>query len=199
MPRTSIHTREESLEKALHLFWRQGYGATSLKDIEHALDMRPGSIYATFGSKEQLFSRALDCYAERAMAELEGVLSADPSPLGGLVDYIRMLGGLRARDETCQACMLVKILLEFSEREQTALPQVEDRLARMECRFIERLTVAQAVGEIAADADPRRLGRRLQADIIGLRTYAQRNVDDRAVRELAEDIAHDWEKLRQSN
>lgn len=197
MPRTAVHTRQESLEKALNLFWRQGFGATSLKDLERALDMRPGSIYATFGSKENLFHEALDRYAERSMAELERVMDANESPLGGLVAYIRMLGGLRDRDETCQACMLVKSLLEFGDREQAARSRVEDLLARMERRFTERLAEARAVGEIATDLDPARLGRRLQADIVGLRTYAQRDVDDRAVRELAEDIARDWERLRQ--
>jgi AcrR family transcriptional regulator len=197
MPRTAVHSRDESLEKALHLFWRQGFGATSLKDLEHTLDMRPGSIYATFGSKEDLFHEALERYAERTMAELERVMAADASPLGGIVAYLRKLGGLRDRDETCQACMLVKSLLEFGEREQAARPRVENLLARMERRFAERLAEARAAGEIAADLDPKRLGRRLQSDVIGLRTYAQRDVDKQAVRDLAEDIARDWERLRQ--
>lgn len=197
MPRTAVHTRQESLEKALHLFWRQGFGATSLKDLEQSLDMRPGSIYATFGSKGNLFLEALDRYAERSMAELERVMAAESSPLGGLVAYIRMLGGLRDRDESCQACLLVKSLLEFGEREQVARPRVEALLARMERRFTERLREARTAGEIAADLDPRRLGRRLQADIIGLRTFAERDVEDHAVHELAEDIARDWERLRQ--
>ncbi|MEX0607184.1 MAG: TetR/AcrR family transcriptional regulator [Halofilum sp. (in: g-proteobacteria)] len=195
MPRTAVHTRQESLEKALELFWRQGFGATSLKDLEGALDMRPGSIYATFGSKENLFREALDRYAERAMAELERVMAAEKSPLGGLVAYVRLLGGVR--DQTCQACMLVKSLLEFGEREQAARPRVEALLARMERRFSERLAEARSVGEISADLDPERLGRRLQVDVIGLRTYAQRDVDDRAIRELVEDIAREWERLRQ--
>lgn len=197
MPRTAVHTREESLEKALHLFWRQGFGATSLKDIERVLDMRPGSIYATFGSKEDLFREALDRYAARAMAELERIIATDPSPLGGLVAYVRMLGGLRDRGETCEACMLVKSLLEFGDHEQAAGQRVEELLNRMECRFTERLAEAQAVGEIGADLDPERLGRRMQADVVGLRTYAQRDVDDEAVRALAEDIACEWERLRQ--
>ncbi len=197
MPRTAVHSREESLEKALHLFWRQGFNATSLKDIERVLDMRPGSIYATFGSKEDLFREALDRYAERTMSELERVMDAEPSPLGGLVAYIRMLGGLRDRDDTCRACMLVKSLLEFGNREQAAGERVEQLLAQMEQRFAERLAAARAAGEIAADLDPRRLARRLQADVIGLRTFAERGVDARAVHELAEDIARDWERLRQ--
>ncbi len=197
MPRTAVHTRQESLDKALHLFWRQGFGATSLKDLEHALDMRPGSIYATFGSKENLFHEALDRYAESAMAELDRVIATDESPLGGLVAYVRMLGGLRDRDENCQACMLVKSLLEFGDREEAARSRAGDLLARMEHRFTERLAEARAAGEIAADLDPGRLGRRLQADIVGLRTYAQRDVDARAVRELVEDVARSWERLRQ--
>ncbi len=195
MPRTATHTRDDSLDKALNLFWRQGFGGTSLKDLEHTLDMRPGSIYATFGSKDELFREALDRYAERSMAELERVLTAHQSPLGGLVAYLRGLGGLRDRDEPCQACMMVKTLLEFGSCEGAAARQVENLLAQMERRFGECLDKARTLGEIAADADPQRLARRLQADVVGLRTYAQRRVDDRAVRALAEDIADDWARL----
>lgn len=196
MPRTAVHTRDESLEKALHLFWRQGFGATSLKDIERTLDMRPGSIYATFGSKEDLFREALERYAVRTMAELERVIAAEPSPIGGLVAYIRTLGRLRERGETCAACMLVKSLVEFGPREAAARSRVENLLARMEQRLTERLADAQAAGEVPNGRDPARLGRRLQADVVGLRTYAERDVDDQAVRDLAEDIARDWEQYR---
>jgi len=112
------------------------------------------------------------------------------------VAYIRLLGGLRERDETCQACMLVKSLLEFGQREQAAARRVEDLLVRMEQRFAERLAEARAAGEIAPRLDPKRLARRLQADVVGLRTVAQRDIDDRAVRDLAEDIAREWERLR---
>ncbi|AGY91724.1 hypothetical protein SPICUR_03665 [Spiribacter curvatus] len=194
MPRTAVHTRDESLEKALHLFWRQGFGATSLKDIERTLDMRPGSIYASFGSKEDLFREALERYAVRTMAELERVIAAEPSPIGGLVAYIRTLGRLRERGETCAACMLVKSLVEFGPREAAARSRVENLLARMEQRLTERLADAQAAGEVPNGLDPARLGRRLQADVVGLRTYAERDVDDQAVRDLAEDIAREWEQ-----
>ncbi|MDC9612019.1 TetR/AcrR family transcriptional regulator, partial [Pseudoalteromonas sp. GABNS16H] len=38
----------------MNLFWERGYAGASMKQIEQALDMRPGSIYATFGSKDGL-------------------------------------------------------------------------------------------------------------------------------------------------
>jgi len=63
MPRQPLHDRQRSLGRAVDIFWAQGFHATSLKDLERALDMRPGSIYAAFGSKEGLFNEALDRYA----------------------------------------------------------------------------------------------------------------------------------------
>jgi len=63
MPRTPKFHRETALNNALKLFWRKGYHATSMKDIEEEMDMRPGSIYAAFGNKEALFKETLEEYS----------------------------------------------------------------------------------------------------------------------------------------
>ncbi|MBC7184501.1 MAG: helix-turn-helix transcriptional regulator, partial [Marinobacter sp.] len=59
MARHARYDRKTALGKAVGLFWEKGYHGSSMKQIEQALDMRPGSIYATFGSKDGLFSEAL--------------------------------------------------------------------------------------------------------------------------------------------
>ena len=69
MPRATLHNRQDSLERALHLFWQKGFHATSLKDLERTLDMRPGSIYAAFGSKDALFQEALERYARLGLVD----------------------------------------------------------------------------------------------------------------------------------
>lgn len=196
MPRATLHQRHDSLERALQLFWRKGFHATSLKDLERALDMRPGSIYATFGSKDRLFQEALERYARLALAELERTLNAHDSPLTGLAAYVRRLGGLCDQELPNRACMLVKSLLELGEREQAAWRKAEELLAGMEKRFIDRFAAAQQVGELDSRLDPSRLGRRLQAEVIGLRAFAQRDVDSAVVHDLAEDMALSLEALR---
>lgn len=196
MARVSIHNRQDSLERALHLFWQKGFHATSLKDLEKALDMRPGSIYATFGSKDGLFQEALERYARLGLAELDRTFQAYESPLAGLAAYLRALGGICDKELPSRACMLVKSLLELGERERIARDKAEALLAGMEARFVDRFAEAKEVGELDSRLDPVLLGRRLQAEIMGLRAFAQRDVDSAAVYALAEDMAQSLEALR---
>lgn len=196
MSRTTLYNRQEALDRAVKLFWHKGFHATSLKDIEQALDMRPGSIYAAFGNKDGLFQEALDQYAKASLTELERILAHHQSPLSGLAAFIRQLGGIRDKDLPSRACMLVKSLLELGAREQAALQKVEKLLAGMESRFAECFVEAQRLGELDAELDPLRLARRLQAEVMGLRAFAQRDVDSAAVRALAEDMAFSIEGLR---
>jgi len=196
MSRTALYNRQEALDRAIKLFWHKGFHATSLKDIEQALDMRPGSIYAAFGNKDGLFQEALDHYAKASLTELERILAHHQSPLSGLAAFIRQLGGIRDKDLPSRACMLVKSLLELGAREQAALQKVEKLLAGMESRFAECFVEAQRLGELDAELDPLRLARRLQAEVMGFRAFAQRDVDSAAVRALAEDMAFSIEGLR---
>ena len=196
MSRITLYNRHEALERAIQLFWQKGFHATSLKDIEQALDMRPGSIYAAFGNKDGLFQEALDYYAQAALKELERILSNYESPLLGLAAYVRQLGSIREKNLPSRACMLVKSLLELGAREQSALEKVEKLLAGMETRFVECFAHAQQLGELDHQLDAVRLGRRLQAEIMGIRAFAQRDVDSMAVQAVADDIASSIEALR---
>lgn len=199
MARATIYDRDRVLASARDLFWAKGYHATSLKDLEAALDMRPGSIYAAFGSKEGLFAAALDEYARRSLAEAETAFAAEPSPLAGLAAHVRTLGACLGDAAPSRACMLVKTVLEMQGSGSALRARAEAALSRMEAMFIARFDAARAVGELPDGADPVRLGRRLQAGIIGLRAYAQRADAQGAVADIAEDIAREVETLRRPN
>ena len=91
--------------------------------------------------------------------------------------------------------MFVKSLLELGEREDSALQKVEAMLAGMETNFTNYFIESQQLGEIDGQLNPSRLGRRLQAEVMGLRAFAQREVDSSAVHEVAEDMALSLEAL----
>ncbi|KEP69945.1 TetR family transcriptional regulator [Thioclava dalianensis] len=198
MPREPSYNRDAALDAAMALFWVKGYTATSLKDLEQALKMRPGSIYAAFQSKEALFRATLDLYAERMEAELGAMIQDAPSALSALRGYLLSLGGLDACNKPSTACMLVKSLLEIQTDHPELRGAVLDHLDTIRRLLEDGFSKARAAGEIPADADPARLARRMQTYIFGLKIQAQRETDPDAMQRLAQDLADEISELRRA-
>lgn len=191
MSRTARFNRQAALESAVQLFWSRGYAGSSMKHIEDALDMRPGSLYATFGSKSGLFAEALQAYGTRSGENFRQMIETSSSVVDGLQHYLRSF----ARDcsgtvETpAKACMLIKTLLEVNGEDDALLTQVQNMLANIEQQLCLALEQAKATGELRADVDCPRLARLLQAQIMGLRTFAERSVPAAQLVALADDMA----------
>lgn len=198
MARTARFDRQVALHRAVELFWSRGYYASSMKHIEEALDMRPGSLYATFGSKSGLFSEALDAYAARGRDEFAQIVDRAPSVIEGLQGYLQTLAYrcMSTAHAPVQACLLVKTLLEVNAEDAVLLAKAEALLAQIEARLHAALTRAKAAGELRADVDCRRLARLLQAQIMGLRAFATRDVPDAQIAALADDMANLLDSFR---
>ena len=57
--------KEEALDKAMRVFWENGYAGTSLAQLTSALGINKPSLYAAFGNKEQLFATAMEHYMDQ--------------------------------------------------------------------------------------------------------------------------------------
>src|SRR6476659_4448281 len=66
---------DQALDCALRVFWRKGYEGATLPDLTQAMGINRPSLYAAFGSKEELFRKALDRYAEGPAAYARAALS----------------------------------------------------------------------------------------------------------------------------
>lgn len=172
----------------MHLFWVKGFHATSLKDLEAALQMRPGSIYAAFESKEALFKEAIDLYASRMRSDLERSVSTAVSPLRALQSHILGLADLSPCEKPSTACMLVKSLLELPGG-TTTRQVVEAHLGHVEAMLERSFVRAKEVGELCVESDPARLARRMQTYIFGLKIQAQRESSPELMEQLCRDLA----------
>lgn len=179
MGRIRTFDRDEALKKAMHLFWEHGYQGASLKMLESALKLRPGSLYYSFGNKDQLYIEALDLYAKELISELESAISRTGSLLDGLEHFLCELVILPRRSRPSRACLIVKTLSELADSGGEVANKADTLLQAMEDYFVVLLDAAKSRGEIITEADSRVLARRLQVQIIGIRGFAQReNVQD---------------------
>lgn len=64
MGRKKKYDEAEVLEKAMFLFWRNGYNSVSTRDLADAMGINQYSLYASFQSKEALFVHALKRYMD---------------------------------------------------------------------------------------------------------------------------------------
>ncbi|WP_371225733.1 TetR/AcrR family transcriptional regulator [Roseovarius sp. 2305UL8-3] len=192
MPRKPLYDRDDLIVRARDLFWARGWAGTSMKDLEAALKLNPGSFYAAFGSKEALYELALDRYAEEGAAGLRK-LAEDLGPLEALQAHpLRVL----ERKGAATACMLSKTFLELQAQAHPLAARAGAHLDDMEAVFASLFEEAQTRGQISADHDPKRLARRYQSDLLGLRVSSERpSVDAWA---LATEIANGVEALRKT-
>ena len=64
MPRNKSYNTNDVLEKAMHVFWNNGYEQTSVRMLEKEMGINQFSIYSSFTSKHNLFVESLKKYRE---------------------------------------------------------------------------------------------------------------------------------------
>src|SRR6266852_4369991 len=79
MAGTKQFDHDTVVDRAMMLFWRMGYGGTSIQDLEKATRLRRGSLYNAFGDKQGLFVAALKRYESTVGQErIEQLSNPDP-------------------------------------------------------------------------------------------------------------------------
>lgn len=194
--KTRSHDRDQALARALALFWKQGFHATSLKDIEGALQMHPGSIYAAFGNKETLFRMALERYAAEISAARDEVVAGAPDSLEGLARFVESTHPIMRDDLPQPACFLAKTALDTGLDQPKLKNTISALLDKTETAFARLYRDARDCGDIPAGADPARLARRLHVTLSGIGLYALRPERRDEARAMARDLADEIRALR---
>jgi TetR/AcrR family transcriptional repressor of nem operon len=83
MPIKGERTKERITRAAAELFRRQGFAATSVRDLLQAAGVKKGSLYFHFPGKDELALEVLRQAEEEFMAFLDGALLG-PTPAARL-------------------------------------------------------------------------------------------------------------------
>lgn len=195
MANVAKYNREEVLEKAMILFWERGYHATSTRELQQVTNMRPGSFYAAFGSKEGLFKEVLERYAGRTDSFFNAKLEAETDVVSGLKAFVEGIVLEMRRASPSEFCLVVKTVAELSDLQPDLLEQGRNILTNLELKIVAALKRAQQQGEIKPDENISFLAQKVMVQVIGLRSYIRNSLDEVAVQKMIDEFFADLRAL----
>lgn len=108
--------KEEIIEAAHELFWKNGFFATGVDQIIAESGVSKRTMYKYFDSKTDLVIAVIDSYKKRVRAAWEEALERDESPKEKILNIFRTAFDFLEGPGT-QGCLAVNVMGEYSGKE----------------------------------------------------------------------------------
>jgi TetR/AcrR family transcriptional regulator, copper-responsive repressor len=160
--------RDLALREAARLFWRHGYSGTSTRTLTTALGISSSSLYATFGTKAELFDEAVRTYARRYSAIYERAV-AEPA-IGRVIERVLMdsIDEFSRSADGHPGCLTSSAAMADTSATLDVRTYVADLQRSDEARLRARIERAVLDGDLAATTDPAALAELVQTVWQGL-------------------------------
>ncbi|WP_285587224.1 TetR/AcrR family transcriptional regulator [Herbidospora sp. NBRC 101105] len=149
---------EAVLDRAAEVFWRHGYEGASLSALTSAMGINRPSLYAAFGSKEQLFRRAFARYHETKVAAARTALE-QPTAHAAVEAFLRSSADALTTGDHPPGCLSIQGGLACSPENVGISEILAAGRAATEAALEERLSRAAAEGDLPDGVDVRALAR----------------------------------------
>ncbi|MGW5863471.1 TetR/AcrR family transcriptional regulator [Streptomyces sp. NPDC055239] len=176
---------DEALERAMRVFWEQGYEGASLADLTNAMGITRTSMYAAFGNKDELFRKALERYAEGPAAYVARALQESTAEQ---VATAFLGGSVRAstRPDCPTGCLGVQGALAVGDPGRNARDALTAWRGEGTALLRDRFRQAVDEGDLPNETDPGLLARYLMTVANGIAVQAAGGTTREDLQEVAD-------------
>jgi TetR/AcrR family transcriptional regulator, transcriptional repressor for nem operon len=178
--------REEGLERALRLFWRNGYNGTSMEMLTRELGVEKPSIYATFGNKRTLYLEALLHYRTSIVRQIAQFLASAPNPRAGIDRVVRFMMTSLYEPGVQEGCMATNAALELADHDPEVSAHVSTMLGEIGSLFEKCLLAGQKSGEVTTRVSAELLAAYLVNTLEGARVMEKTRPSKEKLQALAQ-------------
>ncbi len=185
--RPKAFDEQEALTAAMHYFWEHGYDNTSLDNLLLTMGIKKSSFYATFKSKEELFSRCIDLYRTQSLDFLQ-TLNKDIGPkqtllalTGHTIQELEEFGKVKG-------CLLINSGQECYNKYPQLSKQVSVEFNTFNKVFTQLVKEGQALGQIKSTKNPSVIAGRYMNTLNGLVVTIQAGATQELVNDLVESL-----------
>ena len=174
--RPRAYEPDVALGKALDLFRKQGFAATSLDDLSEATGMNRPSLYGAFGDKRELYVKSYQRYREDARASMVEIFRQE-MPVRQRLEriYAAALNIYLSGETGPRGCFTVVTAASEAVGDPEIRAMVLEGLTDLDKAFANCFRRAKENGELPASADPAALAQLASATIhtIAIRSRAR--------------------------
>lgn len=139
MARNKKYKEEEVVEKAMRLFWRNGYENTSMQMLEKEMGINKFSIYASFGNKHGLFLASLKNYRAKRKAMFDQLIQST-NGLEDIKQFFYNSVNVCQEEGNEKGCLATNTYNEFATKEDEIVNnQMTTFMNGLKDIFIEKL------------------------------------------------------------
>jgi TetR/AcrR family transcriptional regulator, copper-responsive repressor len=174
--RPRAYQPEIALGKALDLFRKDGFAATSLDDLSTATGMNRPSLYGAFGDKRELYIKSYQRYRADARAAMIDIFR-NPLPIRQRLAriYAVALDIYLSGEAGPRGCFTVMTAASEAVADPDIRSLVLEGFSELDKAFAACFRLARENGELSPSADPQALAQLASATIhtIAIRARAQ--------------------------
>lgn len=175
MGRQKEFDREEVLQKAMELFWKNGYHATSMQELVDHLGIHRASIYDAFGNKQKLYEEAFALYREKNVKYLQRFLNEQSEPKIGLRKLLIETLDESLNDADRKGCFAVNCIGEYLPSNMEFVGELLDNKKNFESIIIDFLKKGKASGQLDATLNLKSFASFLYTFFSGLKVITKMN------------------------
>jgi TetR/AcrR family transcriptional repressor of nem operon len=120
MPRQREFDPYEALQTAIALFWEKGYYDTSVDEVVKRSGVAKYGIYGTFGTKRELFKKALIQYASDRHKDIQRPIRKPDAALPEVLTFFKNVPGKMKNSP--HGCLIANTGVELGMRD----PEISD-------------------------------------------------------------------------
>lgn len=186
MPWEKSFDEDETVGKAMKVFWEKGFEPSSIADLIEGTGITRGSLYNAFGGKEQLFIKALRKYDRENRRAILAEFEAMDDPKRAIAALFDGIVAETITDADKKGCFIVNTASELAIHGEEVNRIVHNGLREFEAFFRRSIEVGQARRDIPKSLDPEANAKALLAMIVAIRVLGRGTFDETALTTIAD-------------
>ena len=193
MGRPRQFDRDAALTKAMHLFWQNGFEATTLSQLKAELGISAPSFYAAFGSKEALFQESVELYLKSHGTVMDCLWDTDLPPREAIELALRRSARMQVEAGHPTGCMVALGVTSAGMIENAGIiATLTGTRARNRAGLLACVQRGVARNELDPETDVPALAAAFESFLLGLSTVARDGATQKTLDRAVTQILRLW-------